>query len=326
MTRKHRKIVLIFLLTILSVIVFYFIFHGWVFAYCNDAYIRANVVQITPRVDGHLKVVHVINNQFVKKGDLLVELDPTPYQLHVDVDAAALKQEQAQLEIAKTKLAMAKKKLEAFQNERELAEKKAARFKKLSADGAESRQNYEDVLSNLDNVKNKLTQGQEACRYWEDTVGVQITNIESSKAKLALSQYLLAQTKITAPANGHVVNINARPGDFAAQGQPMFGILEDDVWWVKANYKEYMISDIKPGQTVWIQTDLYPLRLFRGEVINVSRAISRTDAHDKIIPYVQPTTDWIRLERRFQVRIQFKNIPKDIRFCMGADARTLIKL
>ena len=126
--------------------------------------------------------------------------------------------------------------------------------------------------------------------------------------------------------DGYVTNINCRPGDFVKQGDALFGLLDDNLWWVESNYKEYMLSRIKEGQKVWVVTDLYPLTIFRGEVENFSRAVSRTEESTTVLPVVSPTTDWIRLDQRFQVRIKFPNKPENARFYMGADARTLIWL
>ena len=268
----------------------------------------------------------VKNNQQVKKGDLLMEIDPTPYTLQLEVKQASLKQQTARLKILKTKFAMAENELKSVKDQYELAVKKKLRFEKLAKAQAVSKQEYEDTITAMDNAKNKLTEAEEECEYWDDTQAVQLTVIDSLKSEVALAEYVLSQTKIKAPADGFIVNINARPGDFAEQGKAMFGILEDQEWWVKSNYKENLISKIKPGQKVWITTDLYRYRIFEGEVVNIGRAISRTPEEEKVIPYVQPTTDWIRLDRRFQVRIKFTAPPENIKFHMGADARTFIFL
>lgn len=324
--KKRRKILTISLLIIFSVVGIYYFFHGWYFAYCSDVYIRAHIIEIAPRVQGHLISVLVKNNQSVKKDDLLMEIDPTPYQLMLDVKTASLKQQGARLKILQTKYKMSEHELSAVRDQYRLALKKKARMQKLADDHAVSKQKYEDSITELDNAKNKLTEAQEECEYWADSQSVQLTVIESIKSEVALAEYTLSQTKIKAPASGFIVNINARAGDFAQQGKAMFGILEDQEWWVKANYKENLIRKIHTGQKVWITTELYPYRIFEGEVVNIGRAISRTPDEEKIIPYVQPTTDWIRLQRRFQVRIKFTDIPNDVKFHMGADARTFIFL
>jgi multidrug efflux system membrane fusion protein len=157
-------------------------------------------------------------------------------------------------------------------------------------------------------------------------VEVQQTVINSQEAELDLAEYYLSLTKVKAPVDGYVTNINCRPGDFVKPGEALFGLLDNNLWWVEANYKEYLLQRMKEGQKVWVLTDLYPLTIFEGEIQNFDRAISRTDDNNTILPYISPTTDWIRLSRRFQVRIKFTKKTDDVKFYMGADARTLIFL
>ena len=323
---KRRKILIIFCGAIIAATCLYYFFHGFYFAYCSDAYIRAHIIEIAPRVKGHLISVLVKNNQSVKKGDLLMEIDPTPYKLLLDVKRSSLNQQTARLKILLTKYKMAKTVLAAVKDQYQLALKKKHRMQKLSGENVVSKQKYEDSITSLDHAKNKLTEAQEECEFWFDSQAVQVTVIDTLKSEVALAEYTLSQTKIKAPADGFIVNINSRPGDYAQPGEAIFGILEDQEWWVKSNYKESVITKIKPGQKVWITTEMYPFTIFEGEVVNIGRAISRSPVKEKIIPYVQPTTDWIRLQRRFQVRIKFNNIPKGVRFHMGADARTFIFL
>ncbi|MCP4180908.1 MAG: HlyD family secretion protein [bacterium] len=323
---KRKKVTIIFFSVIIAVICFYFVFHGWVIAYTSDAYIRAHVIVVTPRVKGHIQDIYVQDNQFVKKGALLMQLDPYPYQLLLNVKKSSLKQEKSQLKILFTRFEMAQKELKAISNKYSLAILNYNRYRKLSGTGAVSRQSYEEKATALDTAKNKLTEAKEQCQYWEEMINSQEISINSIKTQVALAEYQLSQTKIYAPANGYITNFNVRPGDYAGQGQPMFVLIQDSYWWVMANYKESVIRHIKPGQKVYIYTDMYPFNLFEGTVTYIGRGTSRTKGQNKLLPYIEPTTDWIRLQRRFSVRIEFKNLPKNIRLSEGANARTFIIL
>ena len=106
----------------------------------------------------------------------------------------------------------------------------------------------------------------------------------------------------------------------------MFGIVETTEFWVEANYKECYVGKIEPGQKVWIQCDLYPYRIFDGQVVSIGTGVRRSDKPEQALPYISPTIDWIRLQYRFPVRIKFVDPPPDIQFRMGADVRTLILL
>ena len=90
--------------------------------------------------------------------------------------------------------------------------------------------------------------------------------------------------------------------------------------------KTNLLSKIKLAQRVWISTGLYPFRVLKGRVVSIGHGISRTPHRDKTLPYIKPTMDWIRLERRFPVRIELVDLPDDVRLRMGANARTAINL
>ena len=323
---KRKKLLLIFAGTILAVICIYFIFHGWVIAYTDDAYIRAHVVVVSPRVKGHIQDIFVKDNQYVKKGQQLMQLDPYPYQLKLNVEKSALKQQKTQLKILKTRHKTSSLKLKSIQNEYDLAVVNYNRYRKLAKDGAESTLSFEKRTVLLDEAKNKLTESQEQCEYWVDMINAQEIAIDSIKSKVSLAKYNLDKTMIYADADGFVTHCNVRPGDYANQGDPMFVLIEDNYWWVMANYKESVLRHIKPGQRVWVSSDMYPFRIFTGEVEYIGRGTSRNKEKDKALPYIKPTTDWIRLQRRFSVRIKFDDLPKDVKLCEGASARTFIIL
>jgi len=322
-SRKRNLIVLALLIMVIWG--GYFFFNGGVFAYCSDAYSRAHIVEIAPRVEGHLKTVLAKNNQYVKQGDLLMEVEPRAYQLILDTKLSALKQQKAELEIIKNKQIMAADELKVIKNQYNLAQKKLDRYSKLK-DNSISEQQFENIQTALDTAKNKLTESEENLQFLQKSVAVQQTVIDATASEVDLAEYRLSLCQIKAPADGYIVNINVRPGDYAAQGIAMFGILEDSEWWVEANFKEHRLNKIEQGQKAWVISDLYPGRILKGEVINISRAVSRTPDKTKIVPYIQPTTDWVRLQRRFEVRVKLLNVPEDIELRMGANARVFVRL
>ena len=143
-----------------------------------------------------------------------------------------------------------------------------------------------------------------------------------AKAQLALAQYNLARTRLV-----------GRPGlrdqPLAAarrlrqSGVPIIGIIDDSQWRVVVNFKEYVAAGLKPGARAWIWLDSHPWRLFPARVFGVGRGIARHQDGQRLLPYVAPTTDWIRLSRRLQVTLVFDPRP-DLPLFMGADARVLM--
>ena len=323
--RKPRKFLIFFLFFVAICIFVAVIFHE-VVVYTSNGYIRANWAAVSPRVKGHVKAVHVKNNQLVNKGDLLIELEEYPYQLVLNVHKATLAQDLAQLKVTEVKYEMARQTLKSVEAEFKLAVKKRDRFKELVRENAVSKQEYENVETELDNVTIRLTQAKENVKYWMAAVAEQATVIDASRARVALAAYDLSMCKLCAPNPGFVNNMYIRPGDYAVVGEPMFGIVETTEFWVEANYKECYVGKIEPGQKVWIQCDLYPYLIFDGQVVSIGTGVRRSDKPEQALPYISPTIDWIRLQYRFPVRIKFVDPPPDIQFRMGADVRTLILL
>ena len=324
---KQRKITIIFFSIVAFVFIFYFSFHGWFIAYTDDAYLRGNIIVASPRVDGHVENVYVKNSQYVQKGDLLLDLDPTPFELKLKVKKSTLQESMTELKVQKSNHKTAKNKLKSVYNQFKITQVQFARYEHLSKKGAVSRQDFEQKVANYDKAKNDVADAEQKCEYWQETINAQMAIIDSTKSQVALAKYYLDQTKIYAPADGSVINCNVRPGNYANQGTGLFSIVENTGWWIKANYKESVVRKIKPGQTVYIFVRMYPTRLFKGVVKSIARGTSRTKENEKVLPYVEPTTDWIRLQRRFTVVVEFAEpIPDDIQFCEGGNARTFIIL
>lgn len=141
---------------------------------------------------------------------------------------------------------------------------------------------------------------------------------------MATAKWALDRTVVTAPVNGSINNLTLQPGDIANANVPVVGIVDSDAWRIMANYKQYYIRDFKIGATAWVWLDSEPWRFHKAKITGIARGISREVAPDKLLPYVAPTTDWIRLQRRFPVTIVLVDKPADFKLYMGADARTII--
>ena len=81
---------------------------------------------------------------------------------------------------------------------------------------------------------------------------------------------------------------------------------------------------LRPGERAWVWLDSDPWRLHRAHIASIGQGISRDPAELKLLPYVAPTTDWIRLQHRFPVTILLDEPPPEDELFMGADARTVI--
>jgi multidrug efflux system membrane fusion protein len=143
-------------------------------------------------------------------------------------------------------------------------------------------------------------------------------------AEMAMAQWRLSRTEVKAPVAGSVTNLTLRPGDMATVDMPMIGIVDANAWRIMANYKQYYIRSFQIGGTAWVWLDSSPWKFHRARITGIARGISRNPGPDKLLPYVAPTTDWIRLQRRIPVTIVIEDLPPGFKLYMGADARTVV--
>jgi multidrug efflux system membrane fusion protein len=143
-------------------------------------------------------------------------------------------------------------------------------------------------------------------------------------AAIAVTQWQLDQTKLLAPTDGTVTQLMLRVGDQAVENKPLLGLVDAHAWRIYAIYKESVIRHMQVGGTAWVWLDTYPWHIHRATIQGIARGISREQGERKMLPYVEPTTDWIRLQRRFPVTLVLQDPNPEVVLHMGADARTLI--
>ena len=165
----------------------------------------------------------------------------------------------------------------------------------------------------------------------QDAVGLAQSTLsmhEASRTRaatgLALAEWQLARTKLVAPTSGTVTSLTLRVGDTAQSNIPLVGIVDAKAWRVIANFKESYIRQFNVGDTAWVSLDSNPWKLHRAKVESIARGISREPGPERLLRYVAPTTDWIRLQRRFPVTLTLVDTPGNLKLYMGADARVLV--
>ena len=323
MKLKKKYLWLIIIVVIILMLIFFFY---EICAYTSNAYVRANWVEISPHTKGHAYKIYVENNQFVNKGDKLFELDRLPYLLKVNKLKAQLTTNIAEAESIRQNVIKTKNEIEILQRQVKLKDKMRFRYEILARDRAESVQKYQEILVAYNAMNDQLTELQGNLNVLEATLARQYAVQKETQAELDYNNYLYEQSLVIAPFTGYVTNMYLMRGQFLQQGEPNFGMAQTQDCWVEANFKECWVGKIKKGQKVWLYSDLYPFRLFFGTVLSITNAVNRTVTKDKILPYIKPTIDWVRLQYRFTVIIEIDDLPKDMHLRMGADARVLVWL
>ncbi|MFO1157660.1 MAG: HlyD family secretion protein [Reyranellaceae bacterium] len=293
-------------------------------AYTDDAYVRSDLVAVAPEITGRIIAVHVVDNQEVKVGDKLVTIDPTPFQLEVNQRQAQIDENTALVKVAQEELDSSTAALEAATSAHTYAVQEQARYAVLAAENNAPRAELDRANDSLRRSAAEMTISQVAIAKARTSINAHQSALALAKAEMATAQWRLSRTIVVAPVNGSINNLTTRPGDTATVNIPMIGIVDADAWRIMANYKQYYVRQLAIGSTAWVWLDSAPWQLHRAKVTGIARGFSRDPQAPMLLPYVAPTTDWIRLQRRIPVTIVLDGPPPQGKLYMGADARTVI--
>ncbi len=293
-------------------------------AYTDDAYVRSDLVAVAPEITGPIIAVHVVDNQTVRKGDKLVSIDPVPFQLDVNTRQAQIDEAASLLKVAQEQLSTAQEALVAATSSHTYAVEQQARFAVLAAENNAPRAELDRYNDQLRRATAEMTISQVAIAKAQTSINAHQAALDVARAEMATAQWRLSRTEIVSPVNGSITNLTIRPGDTATVNIPMIGIVDADAWRIMANYKQYYVRSFEVGGEAWVWLDSAPWHFYRAKITGIARGFSRDPQMPMLLPYVAPTTDWIRLQRRIPVTIALVDPPPDAKLYMGADARTVI--
>jgi membrane fusion protein, multidrug efflux system len=293
-------------------------------AYTGDAYVTSDLVSVAPQVTGRIVAVHVRDNQTVHRGDKLLTIDPVPLELDLAARRAALAEAHAKAAADRDAVAAAQSTLDAATATLQFNKSTQARAAALINSGAESQQQLDAANEALRRADADADAASAALDRAHKVMAVDQAAVEYADAELATAQWRLSRTDLVSPTDGTITHLTVRVGDTARDDVPMIGIVDARAWRIIANYKQDYLRAFRPGGTGWVWLDSAPWQWHRARIEGVATGISRNPDPPGLLPYVPPTTDWIRLQRRFPVTLTLTGPPPDLRLFMGADARVVI--
>lgn len=290
----------------------------------NDAYVSANVVNMASLVSGPVTRLYVKENQQVKKGDKLIEIDSLPYIYAVQQAKAKLNIAKLNYENEKLTIIKAEQRLKQNQIKLSLSQDHFTRYNTLQAKG-------DMAKITLINLSDKIKEQQAAIVEAEQELKIAQTNLDdneilAAQAELDQANYLLNHTVLIAPEDGYITNFNLREGQYIQVGQGLFAFIETKQWWIVTRYRETAIRLIKPGDKAKIMIDMYPGKVFHGHVNSIGWGINRVQTGNvapSTLLYLEATEDWIRIAQRFPVRIYIDDLTEEYPMRIGASATTI---
>ena len=285
----------------------------------DDAFIDGRAITIAPQVKGLVVDLLVNDNQFVKTGQKLVQIDPRDYIAARDQAQASLSLAQAQLANARISLDMVRitdpAKLRAAQAQLDSAKAVLVRAqldyrRQHNIDpAATTRQNVDEAnaasaqavaqvalqdaqVKQADIVPLDLSQAEAQIRQWQ-------AQVASAQAQLDQANLNLSYTEVLAPQDGWITRRNVERGNYVQVGASIFSIVSPQVW-VTANFKETELTRMRPGQQVDVAVDAYPELKLRGHVDSVQLG---SGSRFSAFPAENATGNYVKIVQRVPVKI-----------------------
>ena len=317
MSRKLRRgivrFVLLFVLPVVAVIAGG---HYWVkatrYVTTENAYVKAHHLAISADIDGRTVRVLVRENDRVKKGDLLFELDAERHRIELaqaEAELAGIRNTldalRAEYRTAQAELADARQEIGYFQRVFD-------RQKKLSARGVSSRAAY-------DAAERNLTQARQAARTTNQKIQQALAKLGGrvdipaekhpmymeAAARREQAALNLRRTRVFAPDDGIVGKVSLQPGEYVVEGKAVIPIIQTRDTWVEANLKETQLAHVRPGQTASIVIDAYPDHRLTAKILSISPT---TGAELSVLPPQNASGNWVKVVQRVPVRLALDRV------------------
>ncbi|MHC8381237.1 HlyD family secretion protein [Pseudomonas sp. LB3P14] len=279
--------------------------------YTQQARVGAFVIPVAAEVAARVTRVNVRNNQDVKAGEVLFEVDAQPYQIAVDRARADLESTRRQIGASTAGIASAQASLRAAQANERKARQDNQRLEGLYREDPGtvsvrllevSRANHEQAVSQVAAARAEVQRAQEQ----EGGSDEENALLRSAATALSKAELDLANTQIRARSAGLITDLRTDVGQFAAAGSPVMTLIAIHDVWISADMTENNLGLVKPDTAVAIALDALPGQVFEGRVRSVGYGVSVGQSPAPgTLPSVQNSRDWLRPAQRFPVIIEF---------------------
>jgi membrane fusion protein, multidrug efflux system len=332
--RAHRNLVLRVGLIVLGAIVLIvggtvWWLSGGRYVTTDDAYVQANVLNVTTDVSGLVEEVLVREGQSVDRGEVLFRLDPTAFQLAADEARANLEQTELQLRSLRADYATAEKQAAAQQAKVDADQATFARYADLVVHQAVSREQFDNARYQLASDQAALQASQatalSALARLGGTANAAVETMPTYKlaaARLAEAERNQRHSVVRAAFAGQVTQTSKlQPGQFLAAGTPAFGLVDTHTMWIAAEPKETDLSYVRVGQPATITIDAWPGHVWHGVLRSTAPA---TDQQFSVLPAQNSSGNWVKVVQRIPLRVEIHSGPNDPPLSAGTSAEVAI--
>lgn len=281
----------------------------------DDAYIKSRIVSVTATVPGQVIKVPVTDNQLVKKGDILVQVDPEPYRLRLASAEADLARAIQDADALRATVRARQQDLAQAQANLLYAQREFDRQKPLVASGAVARTMNDQAVRNLATAQAAVGGLEQQIRSdlaqlggSIDTPNERLPSVMAAIATRDTTAYNLEHASIVAAVDGRIGTVTVRTGEYVSAGQALFPEISTDDIWIEANVRETDLTYVREGQTATFTVDAYPGHEFRARVQSFSPA---TGSELSVLPAENATGNWVKIVQRLPLKLLPQLQPDD---------------
>ena len=323
----------------------------------RNGQVMAQVVQVTPRVSGKIVELPIIDNQFVKAGDPLFQIDPRTYQSELDqkkaeldetideiaalaaqveASAAAVKRNEAEVAWYKQQVIGKRARLKDYQAQ-------FKRYTRMLSTGAASQERLDQAEADVTAAEARLEGAHAELRQAESArlqaiadlardkathgaYGEANARLRKARAAVHHAQLELEFTSVVAPVDGYITNLNLRLGDHATAKHAILPLVDVHSYWVYGFFKESHLRGIQEGDLALVTLMSFPDKPIWGRVISKGWGVYQKDGStgEELLPEIDPTYEWIRLAQRVPVRVELGKLPEGVELVVGTTGSVLV--
>ncbi len=299
------------ILVVVGVIVLLVVYYALAEIYTpftTDAYVQAYVVQVAPQVGEKVVRVHVREGDRVKAGTPLFELDPDLFAQKVASLEAKLVEAEHQVKQLEAELAAARASHERVVAEAEYAASVHRQEQAIFSTDSTTERRYLDALQKNKASQAAVRQSASQIQRVEDALDAKVAGehalVAQVKAQLAEARLNLGYTRVTAPCDGLITDLQLREGAYAHTGQPVMTLIDSGRWLVVGNFRENSLARMRQGQPALVGFRGLPGQFFDARVVSVGWGVSLGQGVPSgQLPDVKVPTSWVPPAQRFQVRL-----------------------
>jgi multidrug resistance efflux pump len=287
----------------------------------TDAYLQAYVVQVAPQVGGQVVHVYVHEGDRVTRGSLLFELDARPFEHKVALLEAKLVEARQQVKRLDAEVKGAHAEHKRREAEAEYAKAVFGQEESIFKGDSTTKRKYLDAIQKHKASAAVVAQSEQNVRQATDAleamVGKEHSLVAQVQAQLAEAKLNLEYTKVFAPCDGIITDLQLREGAYAHVGQAVLACIDTGDWVMVANFRENNLVRMQPGQPALIALHGEPGRLLAATVQSVGAGVSQGQGVPSgLLPQVKNSASWVPLAQRFQVRLTLDD-PENVNLRVG---------